>query len=501
MSEITEQDDFESVVPPSIDGEDDGWDDDILPPPYISDDETSVASKEYAPYISEPIDSLEDLLGPKPTATLNNNVSIPLQLGTQLSPEIATTTSDAFEDLPTLSSKSADSLDDILGPRPASIVDEDVPVPPKVHSPSPPEVATTTPLPSNSTPISILDDDAFMPSLVDTPFVPEVATTEATPTTYLSDAKPAAIVDNDFPMSPQVNPSLVPEVATTALLSESAPVSIMPHLGNPTFVPEVAATAPLEDSKPAAIVDNDVSMHSPVHPSNDPIEIPVAATAWPCNATSDVPEALAVAEALPSNPAPLPQSTETVYNTSMQQAYLPQEEDIWHPEPSAPFEPNDVDESKSALSSILDALDPSERASFLEEQNKILENIERQTSEERASAQKAWNMMALENDAALAKKLQEQERKRLQQRLHNSVKEQRVVIKGSRQTERAIQDGSSIIVECLRCQKAMHVPQAIQVMYCPICKDITSFQKRTLASKKKTRGFFGRLGKSHKTKV
>jgi len=580
MSEISEQDDFESVVPPSIDGEDTAWDDDILPPPYISDDETSVVSEDHDPFISEPVDSLEEFLGPKPTKIVSNNVSMPSQVVAHLTPELTPTTSGSSEDLPPFNSASADSLDDILGPKSAPIVDEVVP--PPVRSPLESEFATTTAPPSNSNPVSILDDDTFMPNLIDTVFVPEVATTEsfepeAATTTPLSDAKPAAIVDNDVPMSPQLSPRFTPEVATTVPLSNSAPVSIldddafmpnlglspevatssfepgvatiaplsdakpaaildndisispqfvpevastappsnsapvsildddafMPHLGNTTFLPEVAPSAPLADSKPAAIVDNDVSMHSPVHPhSKIPVDIPVAATAWPCNATYDVPAAVAVAEVLPSNPAPPPQFTENLYNTSTKQAYIPPEEDTWHPEPSAPFEPNDVDQSQSALSSILDALDPSERASFLEEQNKILENIERQASEERASAQKAWNMMAMEKDAALAEKLQEQERKSLQQRRHNSAKEPRkVVIKGSGMTDRAIQEGTSIVVECMRCHKAMYVPKATKAMYCPICRDITSFKKRTSASKKKPRGFFGRLGKSHKTKV
>ncbi len=423
-------DDFEAVVPPPIDDcDDDSWDDDVLPPPYISDDETSVASENLDPYVSE-----SNALDSKPAAIMYDDFDMPSQA---------------------------------------------------LHPPPVPEAATTKPSP-HQIPPSILDDDTFMPSVVHSPVAPAVATT----TTPLSDSKPAAVADYDIAMPFLFHSHFVPEVASPTTLSDLKPAAVLDELvpiPSPVQTPIVLEAATIvtpSNSKPAAVLDNDVDM---------PPLVSLAATTY-----------AAFPDILPKKPPPQP--TESIYNTNTQGASLPPQEESWHPEPSAPFEENDIgesssayfeatiiDESESALSSILDALDPSERESFLWEQSKILANIERQTSEERASSEMALKMMAMENDAALAKKLQEEERAKLQQQILTNVNGKRVALRGTGKTQKALREGKAVKVECLSCHKSMYVPQATEVMYCPVCKDVCSFRKRT--SKSKTGGFLGRMRK------
>lgn len=153
------------------------------------------------------------------------------------------------------------------------------------------------------------------------------------------------------------------------------------------------------------------------------------------------------------------------------------------PEPSAPFETNDSEESESTLAAILNALDPSERTAFLVEQNKILENIQMKTSDEEASREMAQKMMAMEQDAELARKLQEEE--------HSSVnRASRTIRDGSDATRRAIRDGRTTIAQCWSCHKSMHVPKGTRRAYCPVCKSVCLFEDKS--KKSHSRGLFGR---------
>ena len=422
-------DDFEAVVPPPIDDCDDDSWDDDVLPP---------------PYISDDETSVDS----------------------------------EYLDLYISESNALDS-------EPAASLHDDFGMPSQVHPPPVPAVATITP-PSHQMPPSIQDDDAFMPSVVYSPFAPEVATT----TTPLSDSKPAAVLDYDIAMPSPVHSHFVPEVSSATPLSDLKPVPVldevvpMPSPAQTPFVSEAATIVTPSNSKPTAVLDNDVDM---------PPLVPLAATTY-----------AAFPDILPKKPPPQP--SESIYSTNTKEASLPPQEESWHPEPSAPFEEKDIgesssayfeatniEESESAVSLILDALDPSERESFLWEQSKILANIKRQTSEERASSEMALKMMAMENDAALAKKLQEEERAKHQQQILTNGNGKRVKVRGTGKTQRALREGKAVKVECLSCHKSMYVPQATEVMYCPVCKDVRTFRKRT--SKSKTGGFLGRMRK------
>ena len=133
--------------------------------------------------------------------------------------------------------------------------------------------------------------------------------------------------------------------------------------------------------------------------------------------------------------------------------------------------------------SFLNALDPSERTAFLVEQNTILENIQMKASEEEASREAAQKMMAMEEDAELARKLQEEERRSISGRNGISIGDFNA-------TRRAIRDGRATIAQCWSCHKSMHVPKGTKRAYCPVCKSVCLFEDKS--KKSHSRGLFGR---------
>lgn len=186
------------------------------------------------------------------------------------------------------------------------------------------------------------------------------------------------------------------------------------------------------------------------------------------------------------------------------------------PEPSVPIETDnelDIDES------VLNALEPCERAAFLEEQRKILEGIERENSKREASSAMAWAMAVEDNlqgaaaalahasgnpgleaqlqaDAALAKRLQNVEQAGMIDFAKGKLK-----VRGSADTEKAMKEGKSTIVECVSCRKKVHVPQSASNMYCPFCNIVSPIERAKNATAQhgsNTRGI--RRGRFRKNK-
>lgn len=176
------------------------------------------------------------------------------------------------------------------------------------------------------------------------------------------------------------------------------------------------------------------------------------------------------------------------------------------PEPSAQIETDielDIDES------VLSALGPCERGAFLEEQRKLLEGIERENSIRQASSAMAWAMAVEDNlqgaaaaaahasgdpgleaqlqaDAALAERLQNMEEVRM---IHFG--KGKLKVRRSEETEKAIKEGKSTIVECTSCRNKVHVPETAGAMYCPFCNVVSPIERTKNAAAQhgsKTRG-------------
>jgi hypothetical protein len=242
-----------------------------------------------------------------------------------------------------------------------------------------------------------------------------------------SKSQPTETLDEDLLVPPPMHTSLVSEVEEVALSSESATTAPEILFGSdilndtPLDPPTVQTYLVLGEPNDAATTTE--VLRGPSQPKSSPIQIlddevvaPYASIEpeveeevprYKSDAT--IPDGLQV----PSE-ARLKHGENLDYTSTQQtsQEFFNPKSPL-SPRPSAPLELTDTDESASLLSAIMNALEPSERTAFLQEQNKILENIEREASNQKASREVAWNMMIMEKDAALAKKLQEEERSSL----------------------------------------------------------------------------------------
>jgi len=148
----------------------------------------------------------------------------------------------------------------------------------------------------------------------------------------------------------------------------------------------------------------------------------------------------------------------------------------------------DIDES------ILNALEPAEREAFLEEQKKIMEQIEREKSDNEASSATARAMAfdqrsssAVANVAASYEGGGRSSSSRSRPssgrgptvNLGGDAGE--VAVRGAEETQRAIEDGTAVIVNCLSCDQWMQVTEAAELMYCPICASVCPVEKKGAA--------------------
>ena len=268
--------------------------------------------------------------------------------------------------------------DDVLPPPPPAVSDDQMSV-----------VSEDLPAESKSQPTKTLDEDRLVPPPMHTSLVSEVE--EVAPSSESAATAPEILfgseILNDNPLDP-------PTAQTYLVIGEPNGVAT---------TTEVLRGPSQSKPSPIQILDDEVVARPPSYASVVP-EVEEAAPRYKSDAT--IPDGLQV----PSE-ARLKHDENLDYTSTQQTSqefFYPRSP--LSPRPSAPLELTDTDESASLLSAIMNALEPSERTAFLEEQNKILENIQREASNQKASSEVAWNMMVMEKDAALAKRLQEEER-------------------------------------------------------------------------------------------
>jgi hypothetical protein len=154
----------------------------------------------------------------------------------------------------------------------------------------------------------------------------------------------------------------------------------------------------------------------------------------------------------------------------------------------------DIDES------ILNALEPAEREAFLEEQRQILEQIEREKSNNEASGATARAMAfdqrsssAVANVAASYEREGRSSSSRSRTRPSSSSggsgtmvnlgsSSGSVAVRGSKETQKAIDDGTAVIGQCVSCNNWMQVTEAAELMFCPICQVVCPVEKKGAAT-------------------
>ena len=155
-----------------------------------------------------------------------------------------------------------------------------------------------------------------------------------------------------------------------------------------------------------------------------------------------------------------------------------------------PPPPPEIDED------ILAALDPSERQAILEEQRKIMEEIERSKQGESASSAAARAMAFNQRSgAAVARVAGQYDSGPVMPSRPTSTTQQRkppppppaaarpgmvdlgagemVPLHGQEKTQAAIRDGTARIVQCLNCENWMQVTNDATLMFCPTCQVVS----------------------------
>lgn len=182
------------------------------------------------------------------------------------------------------------------------------------------------------------------------------------------------------------------------------------------------------------------------------------------------------------------------YNKQQQQQQQPVGGDYSMPAPMAPPQmAPEIDDD------ILAALDPAERAEILEEQRKIMEQIEKDKKNNDASSAAA-KAMAFDqrSGAAVARVAGEFDRGSSRRtaksaapktssssgnRIHASGSAgvrtvdlgagEQVPLHGQEKTQQAIAEGNALIVQCLNCQNWMQVTKDATLMFCPTCQVVS----------------------------
>lgn len=149
---------------------------------------------------------------------------------------------------------------------------------------------------------------------------------------------------------------------------------------------------------------------------------------------------------------------------------------------------------------ILAALDPAEREALLEEQKKIMEQIEREKASNDASSAAA-RAMAFDqrSSSAVARVAASMDNPRsTQTRPTTSASSQsrqnqggatvdlgsgeQVPLHGQERTQQAIKEGTALVVQCINCQNWMQVTNSASLMFCPVCQVVSPVEKAGAAS-------------------
>mmetsp|Transcript_110166 Transcript_110166/g.318437 ORF Transcript_110166/g.318437 Transcript_110166/m.318437 type:complete len:554 (-) Transcript_110166:100-1761(-) len=167
------------------------------------------------------------------------------------------------------------------------------------------------------------------------------------------------------------------------------------------------------------------------------------------------------------------------------------------PEAMSPPQP-EIDED------ILAALDPAEREAILEEQRKIMAQIEKEKDQNNASSAAARAMAFDQRSSAAVAKVAGQydsaPARRSTATTSSSKKSsssaasspgmvnlghgEQVPLHGQEQTQKAIKDGTALIVQCLNCQNWMQVTKDATLMFCPTCQVVSPVLAEEAATEK-----------------
>jgi len=185
----------------------------------------------------------------------------------------------------------------------------------------------------------------------------------------------------------------------------------------------------------------------------------------------------------------------------------PTQEQTQHP-PTVPS-PTEAEAAPAALDideSILNALEPAEREAFLEEQRKIMEQIEKEKSNNEASGAAA-RAMAFDQRSASAVANVAASYEGGGRSKHSGFSSGNmpsnpspvtsndngrvvnlggeageVAVHGPEKSQKAIEDGTAVIVKCMSCDNWMQVTEAAELMFCPICQVVCPVEKKGAAT-------------------
>jgi hypothetical protein len=162
------------------------------------------------------------------------------------------------------------------------------------------------------------------------------------------------------------------------------------------------------------------------------------------------------------------------------------------PPPEAPPE---IDES------ILAGLDPKEREELLAEQMKIMEQIEKakqnDNSSEAAARAMSFNQRSSAAVAEVAGRIDRpaarsaaRPKESKPSATSRSAAGQTVAIgegeevplHGQETTQKAIEDGTALVIQCISCQNWMQVAQNANLMFCPVCQVVSPVEKEAAAT-------------------
>jgi hypothetical protein len=149
---------------------------------------------------------------------------------------------------------------------------------------------------------------------------------------------------------------------------------------------------------------------------------------------------------------------------------------------------------------ILAALDPAERDALLEEQRKIMEQIEKERSNNDASSATA-RAMAFDqrSSSAVAKVAGDYDRPNAGRSVAPAARArttqrsaagptvdlgagEQVPLHGQERTQQAIKDGTAVIVQCIHCSNWMQVTKDATLMLCPTCQVVSPVDSTGAAS-------------------
>mmetsp|Transcript_13334 Transcript_13334/g.21492 ORF Transcript_13334/g.21492 Transcript_13334/m.21492 type:complete len:581 (-) Transcript_13334:148-1890(-) len=285
------------------------------------------------------------------------------------------------------------------------------------------------------------------------------------------------------------------------LMDFDAPVSETdpPPSYNTNFLSTMAPPPPAVDAPPAfeTVETNIMEQQFPPPPPIDSVMPPPPPMQDVVPPPSEPPVMMMMAPSAPAASAPAFEDLLDGTTTTQQTA------DGSHP---PPLPPPPVEEQPPALDideSILNALDPAEREAFLEEQRKIMEQIEKERSgnqpssaaaraaafDQRSSAAVAQVAASYEGGSSRSRsnKSSSSSSKRSTATssgggaMVNLGEGQEVPLHGQEKTQQAIKDGTAVIVQCMSCSNWMQVTEAAELMFCPICQVVCHVEKKGAA--------------------